>query len=197
LPRIDQQVLEPSILSNRNPQLPDTDASKSWFAVYTTACHEKRVALHFQNRGIESFLPLYRSLHRWNNGCKVMVEQPLFPCYIFARIQRDARIRVIEVPGVLSLVGTRGTPAALPDAEIESLRSGLQHCKFEPHPYLVIGERARIKAGPLAGMEGVLVRKKNDLRVVLTLELIMKSVAVEVEAENLESVAMSMRAHGA
>jgi len=161
---------------------------QSWFAVYTTACHERRVARHFAIRNIESFLPLYRSLHRWSNGCKVEVEQPLFPGYIFVRISKGERVRVLEVPGVLSLVGTKCAPAVLPDFEIESLRSGLQQQKLEPHPYLVVGERARIKAGPLAGFEGVLIRKKNDLRVVLTLDLIMQSVAVEVEAEDLEVV---------
>lgn len=168
-----------------------------WFAVYTTPCHEKRIALHFEKRGIEYFLPLYRSLRRWNNGCKVEVEQPLFPSYIFVRIAREARVRVLEVPGVLSLVGTRSIPAALPEVEIESLRSGLRERKFEPHFYLVAGERARIKTGPLAGMEGVLIRKKNSLRVVLTLDLIMQSVAVEVEADNLEAAQTGQLRHGA
>ena len=162
-------------------------ALQNWIAVYTTACHEKRVAQHFATRDIESFLPLYRSLRRWNNGCKVEVEQPLFPCYIFVRIGKGDRVRVLDVPGVLSLVGTKNTPAVLPEEEIESLRSGLQQRKLEPHPYLVVGERVRIKAGPLTGMEGVVVRKNNSLRVVITLDQIMQSVAVEVEADDLEA----------
>lgn len=149
--------------------------------------HEKRVAKQFAMQCIESFLPLYRSLHSWKNGCKVEVEQPLFPGYLFVRIGREERVRVLASPGVLSLVGTKCTPAVLPDFEIESLRSGLQQRKFEPHPYLVVGERARIKVGPMAGMEGVLVRKKNNLRVVLTVNLIMQSVAIEVEAQDLEA----------
>jgi transcription antitermination factor NusG len=86
------------------------------------------------------------------------------------------------------IVGSGREPLALPDFEIEALRSGLRLRRFEPHPYLVVGERARIKSGSLAGMVGVLARKKNSLRVVLTLELIMRSVAVEVDADELERV---------
>ena len=162
--------------------------SPKWFAVYTTPRHEKAVARHFEFRRIESFLPLYMEMHRWKNGCRVNVEQPLFPGYIFARIGRRDSTQVLSVPGVLLIVGSGGEPLALPDLEIEALRSGLHLRKFEPHPYLVVGEKARIKSGSLAGMVGVLARKKNSLRVVLTLELIMRSVAVEVDADELERV---------
>ena len=159
-----------------------------WFAVYTTPRHEKAVARHFEFREIESFLPLYMEMHRWKNGSRVNVEQPLFPGYIFARIGRRSSPQVLSVPGVLLIVGSGRQPQALPDFEIEALRSGLHLRKFEPHPYLVVGEKARIKSGSLAGMVGVLARKKNNLRVVLTLELIMRSVAVEVDADELERV---------
>ena len=162
--------------------------SPKWFAVYTTPRHEKAVARHFEFRRIESFLPLYMEMHRWKNGCRVNVEQPLFPGYIFARIGRRDSTQVLSVPGVLLIVGSGREPLALPDLEIEALRSGLHLRKFEPHPYLVVGEKARIKSGSLAGMVGVLARKKNSLRVVLTLELIMRSVAVEVDADELERV---------
>ncbi len=159
-----------------------------WFAVYTTPRHEKAVARHFEFRAIESYLPLYMEMHRWKNGLRVNVEQPLFPGYIFARIGRSHSPQVLSVPGVLLIVGFGREPQALPDSEIEALRSGLHLRKFEPHPYLVVGEKARIKSGSLAGMVGVLARKKNSLRVVLTLELIMRSVAVEVDADELERV---------
>jgi transcription antitermination factor NusG len=86
------------------------------------------------------------------------------------------------------MVGRGHIASALPDAEIESLRTGLQLRKFEPHPYLVAGERVRIKAGAMEGMEGILLRKKNELRVVLTLDLIERSVAVEVDAQDVEPV---------
>src|ERR1022692_3682227 len=146
--------------------------SPKWFAVYTSPRHEKAVARHFEFRTIESFLPLYRESHRWKNGCRVNVEQPLFPGYVFARIGRDGMTRTLSVPGVILVVGSGRQPQALPDFEIETLRSGLRLRRFEPHPYLVVGDRARIKSGSLAGMVGVVARRKNHLRVVLTLELI-------------------------
>jgi transcription termination/antitermination protein NusG len=161
-------------------------SSLKWFAAYTNSHHEKRVAGHLAEREIESFLPLYAASRRWQNGCKVMLDLPLFPSYVFVRIDRRERVRVLEVPGVLSLVGSGREPAPLPDFEIEALRSGLGLRKIEPHPYLVIGERVRIKAGALEGMQGVLVRKKNNFRVVLTLDTIMQSIAVEVDADDLE-----------
>jgi transcription antitermination factor NusG len=164
-----------------------------WFAVYTTPRHEKAVARHFEFREIESFLPLFMEMHRWKNRSRVNVEQPLFPGYIFARIGRRDSPQVLSVPGVLLIVGSGRNPMALPDFEIEALRSGLHLRKFEPHPYLVVGEKARIKSGSLAGMVGVLARKKNSLRVVLTLDLIMRSVAVEVDADELERVGTGSR----
>jgi transcription termination/antitermination protein NusG len=166
-------------------------SSRNWFAAYTNSHHEKRVAEHLAKRQIESFLPLYSAQRRWRNGCKVILDLPLFPGYVFARIDRRERVRVLEVPGVLSLVGFGREPAPLPDHEIEALRSGLGLRKIEPHPYLVIGKRVRIKAGALAGMEGVLVRKKNNFRVVLTLDMIMQSVAVEVDADDVEPATAS------
>jgi len=163
--------------------------SANWFAAYTNSHHEKRVALHFSERQIESFLPLYSTAHGWRNRCTMIIELPLFPNYVFVRIDPRERARVLEVPGVLSLVGFGRTLAPLPDFEIEALRSGLGQRKLEPHAYLVVGERVRIKTGPMTGMEGVLVRKKNNFRVVLALDVIMQSVAVEVDADDLEPAA--------
>src|SRR6266436_1290895 len=158
----------------------------NWFAAYTNSHHEKRVASHFAERQIESFLPLYATLHRWKNRCEVDLDLPLFPNYVFVHIDPRDRVRVLEVPGVLSLVGFGRTLAPLSDSEIEALRSCMGQRRIEPHPYLVIGERVRIKAGPMTGMEGVLVRKKSNFRVVLALDVIMQCVAVEVDADDLE-----------
>lgn len=164
-----------------------------WFAVYTNSRHEKRVAKHFDERHIESFLPLYRKLHHWTKRNDVRLDLPLFPNYVFVHIAPPQRISVLAVPGVLGMVGRGHIASALPDAEIESLRTGLRLRKFEPHPYLVAGERVRIKAGSLEGMVGILLRMKNELRVVLTLDLIERSVAVEVDAQDVEP-ASSLRA---
>jgi len=161
--------------------------SANWFAVYTNSRHEKRVAAHFAERQVESFLPLYAAHHRWKNRCEMNLDLPLFPNYVFVRIDPRDRVRVLAVPGVLSLVGFGRALAPLPDSEIEALRSGVGQRKIKPYPYLVVGERARIKAGPMAGMEGVLVREKNNFRVVLTLDVIMQSVVVEVDADDLEA----------
>src|SRR5258708_17736187 len=117
------------------------------------------------------------------------LELPLFPNYVFVRIDPRERVRVLEVPGVVSLVGFGRTLAPLSDFEIEALRTCVGQRKIEPHPYLVVGERVRIKAGPMTGMEGVLVRKKSNFRVVLALDVIMQCVAVEVDADDLEPAA--------
>jgi transcription antitermination factor NusG len=166
-----------------------------WFAAYTTTRHEKAVAEHFAARDIESFLPLYRTQRLWKNGCRMNLELPLFPSYIFVRVVAWERVRVLEVPGVLSLVSAAGKPVPLPESDIEALRSSLPFIKCEPHPYLVIGERVRIRGGSLEGMEGVLLRKKGLLRVVLSLDLIMKSVAVEVDADTVEPVVPAFARH--
>jgi transcription antitermination factor NusG len=165
---------------------PDVDASSRWFALYTTPRHEKHVSEMLAQRQIETFLPLYRTTRQWKKSRPVILELPLFPTYVFVRIAREARGAVLGVPGALSIVGSGREPWPLPDLEIEALRSGLLERKIEPHPYLNVGERVRIKAGVMAGIEGVLVRKKNDFRVVLTLDAIMRSVAVEVDADDIE-----------
>ena len=167
----------------------DVRLASHWFAVYTTQRHEKRVDQHFNVRGIERYLPLYQARRKWADGSRVTLNLPLFPGYIFVRIKRADRVSVLEVPGVLAIVGgTGGTPAPLPLADIEALRSGLNLRRAEPHPLLQIGQRARIRCGALAGMEGVVVRKKNSFRVVLTLDAIMQSIAVEVDGNELEPI---------
>jgi transcription antitermination factor NusG len=157
-----------------------------WFAVYTLSCREKQVARHLEMHSIEHFLPVTKSRRRWKNGCTVLVEEPLFPGYLFVQIDRSDRTHVLGVPGVHSIVGTGKDPIALPHFEIETLRRSVDHLRIEPHPYLNVGEKATILRGPLAGMTGIVVRKKNGLRFILSLDLIMKSVAVEVDAADLE-----------
>jgi transcription antitermination factor NusG len=173
------------------------EISANWFAAYTLSHHEKHVALLLKGREVESFLPLYATLHHWRNRSKQKLELPLFPNYVFVRIDPRERVRVLEVPGVLSLIGFGRKPAPLPDLEIEALRSGIGQRRVEPHPYLVVGERVRIRAGAMCGLEGVLVRKKNNLRVVLTLDVIRQSVVVEVDAEDLEPMPKRLRGDAA
>jgi transcription antitermination factor NusG len=157
----------------------DSDSALQWFAAYTTPRHEKHVGEVLAERNIESFLPLYRTVRQWKKSSPVTLELPLFPCYLFVRINRAARGAVLSLPGVLSIVGS---------TKVEALRLGAKLGKAEPHPYLRVGERVRIKSGVMAGVEGILVRKKNEFRFVLTLEAIMRSVSVEVDASELELV---------
>jgi transcription antitermination factor NusG len=164
------------------------ETSPRWFALYTTPRHEKHVSEILAQRQIETFLPLYRTTRRWKKSRPVDLELPLFPTYVFARVAQKARGAVLGMPGVLSIVGSAREPWPVPDPDIEAIRLGLQMGKIEPHPYLTVGERVRIKAGVMTGVEGVLVRKKNALRVVLSLDTIMRSVALEVDADDIEPV---------
>ena len=159
-----------------------------WYAVYTCANHERRVADQFAYRGVDHFLPQYGSVRRWKDR-RVRLQLPLFPGYVFVHLALIDKLRVLQVPGVAKLVGFGGQPVALPDEQLEGLRAGMngQLCA-EPHPYLVVGRRIRIVRGPLQGAEGFLVRKKGAFRVVLSLELIMRSVAVEVDVSEVEPV---------
>jgi transcription antitermination factor NusG len=168
------------------------EAARNWFAVYTAPCHEKRVARYLSLRQIEHFLPLYQVRRRWKDGSKVILELPLFPGYIFVRIKKEERVPVLQVPKVLAIVqGLKREPAPLADSDVESLRAGLRILRAEPHPFLTVGQRARIKSGPLAGKEGLLIGTKNNARLVITLDLIMQSIAIEIDANNLEPLGIS------
>jgi len=168
---------------------PEISIAPKWFAIYTSPRHEKRVGKYLSVKEIEYYLPLYSVHRKWSDGSRVTVDLPLFPGYLFVRIDRRERVRVLEVPGVLSFVGGTGRqPASLPEEEIDALRIGLPLRHAEPHPLLIVGQRARIQSGALAGMEGVVLRLKNSLRVVLTMDLIMQSVSVEVNATELAPV---------
>jgi transcription antitermination factor NusG len=157
-----------------------------WYAAYTTARHEKRVAEQLERKSVECFLPLYEAVHRWKDR-KARVRLPLFPGYVFVRIPLRERLRVLEIPSVVHLVGTTSQPTELPDLEIDSLRSGLHALRIEPCPYLKVGDRVRVKYGPLAGLEGILLRKRDSFRLVLSIDIIMRSVAVEIDAADIES----------
>lgn len=165
--------------------------SREWFALYTWSCQEKRVAQHLSARNIDFFLPLYRRVSRWKNGLRVPIDSPLFPGYVFVKIERREKVRVLELPGAHSIVGTGREPAPLPSEEIEALRQGIHLLNAEPHPYLSVGDRARVRRGPLEGMTGIVVRKKNRCRIVLSLELIMRSVSVEVDDQDIETLETS------
>ena len=159
-----------------------------WFALYTCANHEKRVTAQLEARGVEHFLPLCRSRRNWK-GRRVLLDLPLFPGYVFSRFEWRGRVHVLQSRGVVRLVGSNGQPSPLAESDIDALRAGITgSLRFEPHPYLTAGKRVRILHGPLAGMNGILVRRKNCCRVVLSVDLIARSVALEVDAADIERI---------
>ena len=159
-----------------------------WYAIYTRHQHEKIVAESLSNNGIEVFLPTYRATRQWKDRKKHLL-LPLFPSYVFLHGGLDRRVKVLSTAGVYFIVGNGGQPAAIQETEIEAIRravtSGL---RVEPFPFLQCGDRVRVKAGPLAGTEGILIRKKGSFRLVLCAELLRKSMAVEVDAFSVEPV---------
>ena len=159
-----------------------------WFAVQTRHQHEKRIAERLRQGEIETFLPVHRSVHRWKNGVNANIELPLFPCYLFTRIKDAQRLSLIRQPGVIGIAASNSSPTPIGDDEISMLRLVADQVKAQPHPYLSVGERVRIIAGPLAGMEGILTRKKHELRVVISIEIIMRSVTVEISEFEIEPV---------
>jgi transcription antitermination factor NusG len=161
---------------------------RRWYAVFTVPRNEKSVVKQLNLREIECFLPTYETLRLWKNRQRVKVELPLFPTYLFVCIDRGQRTRVLGAPGVLQIVGNGREPLPLPDSEIEFLRSEVCHGRAEPYREFVVGQRVRVRSGLMQGIEGVLVRKNNSLRFVLTLSLINQHAAVEVCADDLEAL---------
>ena len=164
-----------------------------WYVAYVVTRHEKVVAQQLLRRGLESFLPLYRATRRWKDR-RAHVELPLFPGYLFMRINIAQRVRALEVPGMVHIVSVRGEPVAMPDGEIESLRTAMQLRRAEPCSYPASGKRIRIKAGPLEGLEGVVVRQSSQTRIIVSVDFIQRSTAVELWPEDLEYLPDTTRA---
>jgi transcription antitermination factor NusG len=164
------------------------DTPAEWYAVQTRPRHEKRIAQELRARAIEEFLPVHKCRHRWRNGVVADVELPLFPCYLFVRVPLRERVRLLQLPGVVGFAVNSARPTALAQKDIEALRALSVICGAEPHPFLRAGDRVRIVAGPLSGMEGILIRRKQELRVVLSLDFILRSVAVEVGEFDIEPI---------
>lgn len=178
----------PADSNDGEPALSAACLEPRWYAVFTRSRHEKRVAEQLARKSMETFVPLYETVRRWRNG-RHRVQLPLFSGYTFVRIALCDRLHVLKVPGVVRLVGFNGVPAPLPDATIERLRKALASgTNAEPHPFLAAGRRVRITAGPLAGNEGTLVRRRGIFRVVVSIDLIQRSILVDVEANSLEPV---------
>lgn len=163
--------------------------ARNWFVLTVKPQHEKVAARVLRDKGWEDFLPLYRSRRRWSDRLKE-IELPLFAGYVFCRFAPEDRAPVLRTPGVRSIVTFDGRPAPVSDEEIAAMRqaagSGLP---VEPWPFLRAGQPVRIERGPLSGLRGVLVRAKDNWRVVVSVELLQRSVAVEVDRNALAHAA--------
>jgi transcription elongation factor/antiterminator RfaH len=157
-----------------------------WYAVSVRPRHEKLVARHLEHQGLNCFLPVYRSVRRWKDRRKEL-DMALFPGYVFVNLNARDRSGVLRAPGVLRFVTFQGQPAAVPDSEIRALESSMSAgLRPQPHPYLHKGRRVRVKRGPLVGAEGIMIRRKDRFRLVLSIDLIMRSVMFEVDEADVE-----------
>jgi transcription antitermination factor NusG len=166
----------------------DQTIAPPWYALYTRHQHEKVIAHSLSTKGFEVFLPLYSAARQWKDRTK-QLRLPLFPCYVFLRGELNRWLDVVSTPGIHSLVGSSGRPAIIPEAEIDAVRHVVEGgITMEPHPFLKCGDQVRVRSGVLEGIEGILVRKKNLFRLVLSVQLLEKSVALEVDASTVERV---------
>jgi transcription antitermination factor NusG len=167
---------------------PKTSGAPNWYALFTRHQHEKAVATALSNKGHEVYVPLYRSVRRWQDRAKHLA-LPLFPCYAFICEGMDRPLQILTTPGVLQIVGYGGRPATISQAQLNAVRqiveSGLL---VETYAYLQCGDRVRIKSGPLVGLEGILARKKDSVRLVVSLDMLGRSAAVEVDVLNVERI---------
>jgi transcription antitermination factor NusG len=167
-------------------RMPTESLEPHWYAAYTCANHEKGVMRQLERRSVESFLPLYESLHRWKDR-RIRLQLPVFPGYIFVRLALRDRLKVLEIPSVVRLVGFGGHPTPLPIEEIETIRTCIARRQpLVPNRYVRRGQRVRMLSGPLEGLTGVVVRQKNRTRFVISLELLMRSVAVEIDRADFD-----------
>jgi transcription antitermination factor NusG len=152
-----------------------------WYAVYTRSHQERLVKTQLDGRGVEAFLPAYEKTSQWKDRKKV-IQMPLFPGYLFVKILSVRRIEVLKAYGVVRIVGNSTGPMPIPEEQVATVRRFVEvGLKCDPHPYLKIGKKVRIKEGPLEGLQGILVRKKNRSLFVISVEMIQRSVSVELE----------------
>jgi len=162
--------------------------ARNWYALLTRHQHEKSIALALANKNHEVYLPLYRSARRWKDRPK-RIWLPLFPCYVFIREGMDRQLQIVSTPGVIRIVAWGGRPAIIPQAQLDAVRQIVESSfPIEAHPFLQFGDHVRVKTGPLMGLEGILTRSKGVARLVVTMEMLGRSAAVEIDASNVESV---------
>ena len=161
----------------------------NWYAVQTVARHEKRVASQLREKRVCAFLPVFHQVHKWSDRRSV-VEVPMFSCYAFVRIAQtsDERLKVLRTPGVLSFVGSERQGSQIPDEQIENLQAAIREkIPCAVHPFIRTGQRVRIRGGSLDGVQGILIRQGGTQSVVVSVELLQRSVSIRVEGYEIES----------
>lgn len=164
--------------------------SAHWYAIQTRPRHEKCAATELEQKGITTFLPLVTQIHRWSDRRKKVV-LPLFSCYAFVNIvlTPETRVSVLRTNGVLSFVGSRNQGVPIPDVQIQGIQSLLANgIRFRPHFFLKVGQRVRIRGGCLDGVEGILIRQNGNQSLVLSVEMIQRSLAISIEGYDVEPV---------
>jgi transcription antitermination factor NusG len=173
-------------MSNLEELEPKGEDAASWWAIYTRHQHEKVVAQVLSTKGFQVFLPLYDSVRRWKDRNKTL-SLPLFPCYVFVHGGLGRRLQVLTTPGVHTILYNGDKIAMIPNLEIEAIRrAATAPAQVQPYPFLKCGERVRVKRGSLEGVCGILVRKKSLFRLVLSVEMLAQSVAVEIDSADVE-----------
>ena len=169
--------------------VPSGPAVAPWYVAYARPRHEKHVVYQLEQRGIRSLVPVYTSVRRWKDRWK-RLELPLFPCYVFVQIALQRKLDLLQLPGVVDLVTFQGKPVPVLDSEMETLQCLNTTATALPYPYsyLRAGRRVRVRRGALEGLEGVFVRRRGLSRVVLSVSLIQRSVAIEVEDADVEPI---------
>ncbi len=168
----------------------DATSELAWFAIQTMPRHERKVATELQRKGLHTFLPLFPSARQWSDRVRVL-DMPLFPGYVFVQMSPapDTRIAVLRSNGVTSFVGVRGVGVPIPETQIAAVQSILdQKLPFSPYPFFNIGQRICIRGGSLDGIEGVLTEIKGDLSLVISVDLIHKSLAIRVAGYRIEPI---------
>ncbi len=155
--------------------------SERWYVLHVRSRAELAVARQIDQKGYEPFVPLWRSLRHWADRTREL-ELPLFPSYVFCRVTSESAGRVVTTPGVIRIVGAGGVPIPVEDSEIEALRRVAHtQARVEPWPHVSLGERVELRAGPLRGVQGVLTKLTNGRRLIVTVSLLQRSVAVEID----------------
>lgn len=172
------------------PPLGFAPEESNWYAIHTKPRHEKWIAQQLQEKRILTFLPLLQQIHRWSDRRR-KVEVPLFSCYVFVRIVQTAvdRLKVLRTPGVISFVGNERQGTRIPDEQVENLRTAIREkIPCAAHPFIGMGKRVRVRGGSLDGIEGILVRQAGEQSLVVSVELLRRSVSIRVEGYDIELV---------